>query len=615
MSCAISRTRLAIVAVLALHTAVLLDCIRKNFVSVDEGGHLVAGICHWETGNYGMYRVNPPLPRMLAVLPVLLARPDTSGIRFIVGPGARAEWPSARQFATDNAKRYLAILFLARLAGVGWSLLGGWLIYRWSSELYGGRAGLVGLVVWCFEPNVLASAQMATPDLPAAVAGLAATYGFWRYLRAPSWQLAWLAGLLLGIAELTKFTLLLLYAVWPLLWFLYRLRAPARSLPLAARAGHALLILVVSLFVLSFGYEFDGTGKPLKEFAFVSRTLGGETSPGAGWSPPGGRFGSGWLGEVRLPIPAEFLCGIDAQRRDFEGGYFSYLDGEWRDHGWWYYYGYALALKVPLGVWGLVLWGAALTIGRHPASVRWQDELFLWLPALAVLVLVSSQTGFNHHLRYVLPLFPFVIVSAAKVAYFLQPGHRKARVLVVALILWAAGSSLAVHPHYLSYFNEPGGGPDQGHDHLIDSNIDWGQDLLFLKAWLDEHPEGRPLGLAYYNFIDPRVIGIDYTQPPKAPHGSFADEPRLAADFGPHPGYFALDVNFIRGASFFTSDGRGGLNQVGLHDYEYFRSFRPISKAGYSIFIYHISLDEANAVRRELGLPALPGLPARQETP
>lgn len=242
MSRVLPRSRLIVLAVLAAHAALLLDGAWKHFVAIDEAGHIVAGICHWETGDYSLYRVNPPLPRMIAVLPVLLARPETQGIQPSLVPGARAEFSSARQFTSDNAARYLTILRLARLAGIGWSLLGAWLVYRWASELYGRGAGMLGLFLWCCEPSILAHAQMATPDLPAAIAGLAATYAFWHYLRAPSWRGALFAGLLLGVAELTKFTWLILYGMWPLLWLLHWLAQSgdaSRPLSWSRQLGHA----------------------------------------------------------------------------------------------------------------------------------------------------------------------------------------------------------------------------------------------------------------------------------------------------------------------------------------------------------------------------------------
>ncbi len=586
------RPRVVVVTLLTIHAGLLLHSLRQNFVVVDESAHLAAGISHWQTGTYSMYRVNPPLPRMLAVLPVLLASPNTDGIYPIETPGIRAEFRSERPFVADNAERYFDLVCLARLAGVGWSLLGGWLIYCWGRELYGAAAGCLALALWCFEPNVLAFAQVVLPDLPATVAALAAAYAYWRYLRSPTWGRAWFAGVLLGIAELTKFTLLVFYVVWPLLWLIHRLGPRNPALSLWKQACQLLLILGLSVLVINLGYEFRESGRRLEEIPFVSRTLSG-MSGDKSFLDAANRFRDTWFGRTPVPVPVDYLRGIDVQRSNLE--YLgertgSYLAGEWREVGWWYYYLYAMAVKVPLGIWCLVLWALALSLSRRPASAHWTDELSVWLPALAVLVLVSSQTGFNHHMRYVLPLFPFALVSAGKLAYFLRWDRRMAAVIVLALVVWSAASSLRLHPHYLSYFNELGGGPNEGHRHLVDSNIDYGQDLLFLKDWLAAHPEARPLQLAYFGGVDPSIVGIQFTLPSASPQ----------------PGHFAISVSYLRGSTLVSApNGRGGKVGISRDGYSYFQHFTPIAKAGYSIFIYHITLEEANRVRRELGLPLL----------
>jgi hypothetical protein len=588
----------------------LLGSVPQHFAVVDEVGHLAAGLSHWETGTFTLYRVNPPLVRLVATLPVLLARPQTDYRHWQDLPGHRPEWSIGQDLSRANRERYCRLVCLARLAGVAWSALGGWLIFCWARQLYGTAAGYLGLVLWCFEPTVLAFAQLDVPDVPATVAGLGATYVFWLYLRRPSWRLAWCAGLLLGVAQLTKFTLLALYGVWPVLWVLQRWRPGWRDQAprLAVQAGQAVLIGALSLLVLNVGYGFAGTCRPLGEFPFVSRTFAGPPPDGQRHWPvgrSGNRFRQGGLGAVVVPLPADYVRGLDVQRRDFELEMPSYLAGEWRQQGWWYYYLYALAVKVPLGVWGLVLWGLARTVARGAPRAHWADEVALWLPAGVFLGLVSSQTGFNHHMRYVLPLFPFVIVSTSKLAYFLHPWRWPAGLGVAALLLWSAGSSLAVYPHSLSYFNEAAGGPDNGHAHLLDSNLDWGQDLLFLKGWLDRHPEARPLGLACYNLVDPSLVGIEYHLPPVGPPDPLPGDPALLRQFGPQPGYYALDVHFVQGGSFFAPDGQGGLAHVPAQRYAYFRSFRPIAKAGYSIFLYHITPEEADQVRQQMGLPTL----------
>jgi hypothetical protein len=599
-----------VTVLLLIHACLVLYSLRHNFATVDEVGHLAAGVAHWKTGDFSPYRVNPPLVRMLATLPVMVAKPETDYSHPRDIPGERSEWPLGQKIMKANAPRYFDLLCLARLAGVLWSVLGGLLVFCWACELYGTGGGFLALFLWCLCPTILAFAQFIVPDVPATVAGLAATYAFWRYLRGPSWERALLAGFLLGIAQLTKFTLLVLYGVWPLLGLLW-LFCPEGAV--LRRAGwrrltiHGSMVALASLYVVNAGYSFEGSFKQLGDYPFVSRLFAG--APPEGFRRYegglyGNRFHETLLDHMIVPLPADFVRGIDVQRIDFEKGLNSYLAGVWRregEGGWWYYYLYALAVKVPLGTWVLVLANLVLSIGHARCRVSWRDEAALALPATAILALVSSQTGFNHHMRYVLPIFPFVMVSTGKLAYFVRVSCWPATLTILSLLGWAAVSCLSVYPHTMSYFNELAGGPENGSAHLVDSNIDWGQDLLALKDWLDQHPECRPLHLAYFGLVDPRILGIDFALPPPGPTAS---QPYSSAQvhLGPRPGWYAVSVNFVRGLEFSAPDGRGGLRLNSLHALEYFQWFTPVARAGYSILIYHISLDAANAVRRQLGL-------------
>src|SRR6266446_7036963 len=91
---------------------------------------------------------------------------------------------------------------------------------------------------------------------------------------------------------------------------------------------------------------------------------------------------------------------------------------------------------------------------------------------------------------------------------------RQAGAVFVAICLcWATAGSLYYAPHSLSYFNEIAGGPDNGAEHLVDSNLDWGQDLFFLKKWYDAHPQARPFYLVYFGAMDPRCVGIEFVLP------------------------------------------------------------------------------------------------------
>jgi len=564
---------------LAVHATLLLISSRLQFPTRNEVAHVPSALLCWETGSHGLYNVNPPLWKMLATLPTLAFDTRLDGIELPAAPGERPEWVDARRFARNNSKSYFNIIWSARLAGIGWSLLGGVVIYCWGQKLYGQNAGLLSLSIWCFGPNVLAHAPLVTPDIPATVAGLIAGFAFWKYLRCGTWSSALAAGALLGVAELTKFTMLILYPIWVALatvHFFDRSNVAYRSLRSRTRLWQGAMIVGLSLLVINLGYEFDGTFEALGKQDFVSHWLSGrgpEEPEGRGLVRPGNRFRGKALGKLPIPLPADYLIGIDVQRRDFEKKHPSYLAGEWREGNcWWYYYLYGLAIKVPLGTWGLVLWGLALSCFCSRLSSSFANELTLWLPVVSILALISSETGMNRHVRYFLPITPFVAIATGKLAGFLGRGKWCYGILVIGLLAWSIVSSLLVYPHSISYFNELVGGPDRGHEHLVDSNIDWGQDLFFFNKWAESHPEARPMALAYMNYIDYRDVGARYEEVPAEPQ----------------PGWFGVDLDCL----FFPTQRC-----------RYFQRFKPVAKAGYSILIYHLTAEDVERARAEMGLP------------
>jgi hypothetical protein len=247
------------------------------------------------------------------------------------------------------------------------------------------------------------------------------------------------------------------------------------------------------------------------------------------------------------------------------------------------------------------------TLGRTQSgyAASWRDELTVLAPAILVLTFVSSQTGFNHHSRYVLPIFPFAFIWMSKTVRAFGRKERVAAGLVIGAVAWAVACSLWVYPHSLSYFNELVGGPANGSEHLLDSNIDWGQDLLYLRDWLKEHPEARPLGLAYYGRFDPRVAGIEFTLPPKGETSPEESSGPHAQEIGPRPGWYAVSVMMMRGFSYSIPDGKGGEHGFPLYSFCWFQRFKPVATAGYSIYIYRITPEECAKVRREMGLPEL----------
>jgi len=504
-----------------------------------EPAFLAAGISHWQFGRFELYRVNPPLVRMVAALPVMAVGCKMDWSRFYEGPGARAEFPLGEDFIKANGPESIPLFFYARWACIPFNLIGAFFAYRWAKELYGSGAGFVTLILYVFEPNLLAHGELITPDGACTAFGILAGYTFWRWLKLPIWSRAFLAGGALGLAELSKMSWLILFGLWPLLWLYWRFvgttvrtnesqsalpvlfpslmpsTAPlAANVPAGGRAelrgpdriksseayvpplSHLVTILLLAIYLINLGYDFDGCTTPLKDFQFVSTSLTGLPKPGE----VGNRFRDTWIGSLPVPLPKQYVLGFDSQKKDFEdlGGRKSYLRGEWKQGGWWYYYLYGLLLKVPCGTWGLFVIVVLSRLFSQDRPVPLRDELVLLVPAVALLTLVSSQTEFNIHLRYVFPSLGLATIflgqssSSLTRSFLVRMGHTidgaatSAIMITVGLLAYSLISFGLVYPHHPAYFNEFVGGPRNGYRHLLGSSFDWGQDALTVARISEE---------------------------------------------------------------------------------------------------------------------------------
>src|SRR5436190_13384779 len=112
--------------ILTAQAVLLMFSTQYHYATIDEVGHIAAGLSHWQTGTFSAYRVNPPFPRMLATLPVWAAGPVTNYASLVDARSSdRVEWPLGQAFASVNAPRYFKLILLGRIAGVAWALLGG----------------------------------------------------------------------------------------------------------------------------------------------------------------------------------------------------------------------------------------------------------------------------------------------------------------------------------------------------------------------------------------------------------------------------------------------------------------------------------------------------------
>jgi hypothetical protein len=584
--------KFAVPVLLLLQALLIARLAVRHAPTSDEVGHLPAGIYYWRHGTFDLYAVNPPLTRLIAAAPVVVQNPT---IEFFGGPplpvATRMEWSIGQRFIELNPEKWQQYFILARWALIPVVSMGGWIVYRWSQQLYGGTAGLFALTLWCFSPALLAWGASIGPDAAAASFGVLAGYYFWRWAMNPQLISALAAGLTLGLAQLTKTTWVILFALWPILWVVVGAFGSGRSVLLnrSNQAGQLVFVLTLGLYVLNLGYGFEGSLQRLGNYRFGSEALAGPPSTRFGG---GNRFSESWLGSIPVPLPEHYVQGVDSQKIDFEIGKWAYVAGHWKYRGWWYYYLYAIAVKVPLGTWGLAILALALSsagavlrlrneqvdevaiAGQTPFIVSprywagWRSELMLLAPAVIGFVLISSQLGINRHLRYVLPFCPFMIIWISKVAAAVELRHRKNACAAVMGLIATVTSSLWVYPHSMAYFNEFVGGPRYGHRHLLGSNLDWGQDVGLIGEWIDRNPAADPLYVECYTKLKPESFGLKWLTPA----------------YYPQPGWHLISVSCL-----YDYDDR----------YAWLRYLKPVDHIGMTIEVFHVTEEDVRRINRQ----------------
>jgi hypothetical protein len=668
-------TIVAVIGLLGLQYGMAAHSLLQENPTVDEVVHMPAGITYWQKGTFRLYHHNPPLVKLAAALPVLWANVHTEGL-YQMGSWKSPD-PSqstfSQTFAMVNFEHYFELFQLARLMMPLFAIVGGLAVFAWSRRLYGTLAGFLSLTLWVFCPNIMAHARLITSDVAATAIGVAATYVFWRYLHRPSYRWAVAAGVMLGLAQLTKFTMLLLYAVWPFLWLVRLLLVTPRAgrpAQVARALGHAVAIVVLSIATIDAGYFFEGVGTPLGDakFEFGSKALTRPVAPEmkrphsknlmleATWQFRVNRFRGTWMGRIPSPLPEHYLLGFDEQKIETEGiprrffralstpdpaardrvvdkersvpetssevkdAYPVYLNGDLQRTGWWYYYLLTLVYKVPEGTWILVILSLASLRLVARSSDEWADEIALGTVPLVIFLSMSFLTDINLGLRYVLAILPYIFIAAGKLVPWLLglAGARKwvMTVLIVGSLGSTMMSSILIHPHYLAYFNWASGGPDRVPARLIDSNLDWGQDLVALQKWWKKTIPGQPLGLAYFGQINPSIFKLrgdsfDWFLPPVKPGTAhFIGKSQNPLLVGPAqkltPGYYAVSVSLLYGLPWRLYDPAPPLRvpeawspvwnvsselegKPGEDPFWYFRQFEPFARIGHSIYLYHLT--------------------------
>jgi hypothetical protein len=530
--------------------AALVYQTRRLGLTVDETSHFAAAYMYWLGEDVLLPADAPPLTRAICGwVPRVLHAPQP---RDTNGWNRRDAYLMGAEILDRPNIRARRLLFYTRLPFLVFPLLIVYLLWHWGRQLFGDWVGLCLAACGALEPTILGHGVLINSDVPAAFGALCFVYTAWRYWRTPNRTRLLIMTLAMVLAVLTKFTLLPLavagfgFALW---------KGPRRlgaiGIPLAIYVG----ILAAS--------QFQAQAVPAVEIAQLE---------GAGvgrWALPGVRL------LARLPWPPQFVRGLLFIGASLQGnGFTGYLLGHRIDGRVPLYFPLAWAIKFPIPLQLLSVAGLAALLIRIRRREAGAADLLVWGPAL---FFFGSAVISNFHIgfRHVLPALPFFILGGG-FALARWSGHGAVRAAITLSLAWLAVSSLRVYPNGISYFNEWIGGPAEGWRYLADSNIDWGQNLPDLGAYLERNRIGG---------IKTFIFGYDnpfhYLKP-----GSMDPQPLPSAEnsalehyYRPQPGIYAVSVNYLAGY----------LAPQGYEDYlAYFRRRPADARAGYSILIYRV---------------------------
>lgn len=442
----------------------------------DESAHLAAGLEYWDRGTY-LYEVqHPPLTRLaVSLLPYL------DGSRSTLLPYMYQEGAFILHHSPAG---YSETLTLARMGVLPFFWLACCVVYNWALRYFDRKSAALALALFTFLPAVLAHAGVATTDMGLTALCAAALLATLSLIERPSTRTGILWGVSLGLAITAKFSILAFY--------------PASLLGALAAA------LIGKQ--LDFNQVFSRVRMLSKPVA-----IGSAVTFLTVWAVYRFSFGpSRALGGISVPFPDVFEGIADVIVHNSRG-HLAYLLGQTSQHGFWYYYPVALAVKLPLAF--ILLTGAGIWLGwkhRHPAILP------LIGASLGILV-VGAVGNINIGIRHILPiLILFSLIAAYATLRGLSSTAAYVRNGTVALLAWMALSSAFSHPDYLAYFNELALG--QPERILADSDLDWGQDIQRAQARLRQlnarNVAFRPFNMSFEDLQGfPPAIDIDPRRP------------------------------------------------------------------------------------------------------
>lgn len=589
----------------------MVGSVWNDSATMDELAHIPAGFGYVTERDYRLNPEHPPVLKVLAALSGwVFARPHFPTDTPYWRDDINGQWAQGTKFLYKSGNDADRILFWSRLPLILLAFLFGFLIFLWTRKHFGNATALLALSLFAFSPTVLTHSRYVTTDLGAALGFFIGLVTFIAFLEVPSWRNLTIAGLAFGIAELLKFSLILLipvYAILLIFWVLTRpylhwherfrvmLRLAVKTTLLGA-IGFVLVWIVYFPFTWNYPQE-----RQFRDAEFLLSSYG--------WRPAVD-FDLALI-KNRFARPfGQYLLGVLMVNQRAAGGNTTFFWGEVSAAGSPIYFPLLYLVKEPLPFHILTLLALWFGARRMLRSLRenhshlfarfrlWIENHFTEFAAIIFILFywgISIQSPLNIGVRHVLPTFPFIYVLVSReIARWLRSHDVSApeswfewmrnmyeiyiksvpRYLLAGFLLfWLIAGTVSVFPHFMSYYNELAGGTHEGWRIAVDSNYDWGQDLKRLAQYVERHNIEK-ISVDYFGGGSPEY----YLGKKFEPWWSARGAP-------PAGGWFAISATFRQGA--FGTPVKGLIRKP-EDSYEWLAKYPPVARVGYSIFLYKL---------------------------
>ncbi|MBD3300399.1 MAG: phospholipid carrier-dependent glycosyltransferase [Candidatus Moranbacteria bacterium] len=566
----------------------MVGSMRMDAAIRDEMPHIVAGYSYWTKFDYRLNPEHPPLIKQLSAFPLLFMEVNFPEDSKHWKDEVNDQWALGEEFLYYSGNDADKFLFWGRLPIVLLTLLSGFFIFRFASEIFKSKlAGLAALVLYAFSPNIMAHGRYITTDMGVSAVSVIALYYWFRFLKEPGYKLFFAASIMQGLLHLSKFSSpLFMPAIWLMAVFAILLYQKKWDLKkrLKVYVPATILSSIIALLIVGFWYTIFMHKMPLEvQHELISESIYDEYFDNANVATK-----LHALADIPVLRPyAQYFLGFFMVAAHASYGHDTYFMGE-VGQNWPHYYFVAYLLKEPIASQVFLYVSIILILkllfdfsrSSHKKRLfgkflRKYNVLFVFFLLIAGFMIMGMRAKLQLGIRYIVPVFPYLYIIIAGI---IVKGYGLARrdlkqvkqIMIGLLLVWLIGANLAAYPYYLAYFNEYVGGYKNGWKYLIDSNLDWGQDLRRLKVYLDE------------NQID--HIKIDYFGGGNLDY--YLGEGNYTVwgyDKGPTDGWIAVSVNAIQWNSSNTEDTDKKGSYHWLTD-----NYEPVEKIGGSIFVYKV---------------------------